>query len=285
MESEDKEEPWIWDGTSPANGMSLFVAKPKIGKTTMALNLSVAVAGGVPFLDRATTQGPVVYLALEENKHQVKTKLKALGVSEDLPLKHHFGVAPIDAIKEVEPLIVDTGAKLLVIDLLQKFCRVRDLNDYAQVTTALEPILAASRKQNCHVILTHHAGKADRPDGDDILGSTGLLGGVDTTILIKKRENRRTFSTIQRYHKGDGEDLPETVIELNKDGSLSAKGTRQDVEIEETMLLVVEALKAGGTPAITDLYDQIEKSKSLVSKPLMTPKKRVHFSLGFWQER
>ena len=61
---------------------------------------------------------------------------------------------------------------------------------------------------------------------DDILGSTGLLGGVDTTILIKKRESRRTFSTIQRYHKDDEGDLPETVIELNSDGSLSAKGTR-----------------------------------------------------------
>src|SRR5262249_51584966 len=131
---------------------------------------------------------------------------------------------------------------------------------------ALEPILGTARKQGCHVTLTHHAGKADRPDGDDILGSTGLLGGVDTTILIKKRDTRRTFSTIQRYHKDNEEDLPETVIELNSDGSLSVKGTRQDVEIEETMLLVVETLKVGETPTINDLYDQIEKSKSLVSK-------------------
>ena len=164
LTTEDKEELWIWDGILPANGMILFVAKPKVGKTTMALNLSIAVAQGIFFLNRPTTQGPVVYLALEENKLQVKKKLKTLGVIEDLPLKLHFGSAPINAIKEVEPLIIDTGAKLLVIDLLQKFCRVRDLNDYAQVTTALEPILAASRKQNCHVILTHHAGKADRPD-------------------------------------------------------------------------------------------------------------------------
>ena len=46
--------------------MSVFAAKPKVGKSTFARNLAMAVARGNPFLGRNTAKGPVVYLALEE---------------------------------------------------------------------------------------------------------------------------------------------------------------------------------------------------------------------------
>ena len=261
MAAEDVEQSWIWDGILPDGGMSLLVAKPKVGKTTLAFNLAVAVSQGSDFLGHKTEQGPIIYLALEEKRGEIKKKLTAAGITDE-PIRFHFGSAPIDAMAEVEPLLIDTKAKLLIIDVLQKFCRLRDLNDYAIVTNALEPLMAAARKQGCHILLTHHAGKADRPDGDDILGSTGLLGGVDTSIHIKKREKRRTFFTIQRY----GDDTEETVIELREDGSLEAKGTRQEVEIEETKPLVSTALENGESLTIIDLYERVEKSKSLVSK-------------------
>jgi hypothetical protein len=179
-------------------------------------------------------------------------------------LVFHFGSAPLDALKQVEPLIVETQARLLIIDVLQKFCRLRDLNDYAQVTNTLEPLMSAARKQGCHILLTHHAGKADRPDGDDILGSTGLLGGVDTSIHIKKRDKRRTFFTIQRY----GEDTPETVIQLTEAGSLESIGTREEVEVEQTEPLIIDALRDGGSLAVNDLCETVEKRKALVLKAL-----------------
>jgi len=54
---------------------------------------------------------------------------------------------------------------------------------------------------------------------------------VDTSIHIKKREKRRTLFSIQRY----GQDFPETVITLKEDGSLEATGSREEVEIQETL--------------------------------------------------
>ena len=148
LATDDPETQWLLDGILPAGGMSLLVAKPKVGKTTLALNLAIAVARGTDFLGRKVAQGPVVYLALEEKKGPVKKKLAAGGITDE-PLKFHFGSAPQEAFRQVEALIVETGAKLLIIDVLQKFCRVRDLNDYAQVTNALEPLMSAARK---HVI-------------------------------------------------------------------------------------------------------------------------------------
>jgi AAA domain/Bifunctional DNA primase/polymerase, N-terminal/Primase C terminal 1 (PriCT-1) len=262
LASEEPETEWLWDGILPAGGLSLLVAKPKVGKTTLAFNLALAVAGGRDFLGKKTKQSPVVYLALEEKRSEIRKKLTGL-IETPERLSFHFGSAPDKAIQEVRTLIRNTRAGLLVVDVLQKLCRIKDLNDYAQVTNTLEPLMATAREENCHILLTHHAGKADRQDGDDILGSTALLGGVDTLIQIKKREQRRTFFTIQRY----GEDTPETVIELKPDGSLQAMGSRQQVEIEETIPLVIEALVDERLQE-KEIWERVEKKHDLTAKAL-----------------
>jgi len=260
--TEEPDTDWLWDGILPAGGLGLLVAKPKVGKTTLAFNLALAVAGGNDFLGRKTKQSAVVYLALEEKRSEIRKKLKAAGETPDR-ISFHFGSAPEKAIRKVRTLIQNTKAGLLVVDVLQKLCRVKDLNDYAQVTNTLEPLMATAREENCHILLTHHAGKTDRQDGDDILGSTALLGGVDTSIHIKKRDQRRTFFTIQRY----GEDMPETIIELKADGSLEALGSRQQVEIEETLPLILEAVKEGRMTE-KELYERVERDKNKVAKGL-----------------
>jgi Bifunctional DNA primase/polymerase, N-terminal/AAA domain/Primase C terminal 1 (PriCT-1) len=268
LASEEPETEWLWEGILPAGGLSLLVAKPKVGKTTLAFNLALAVAGGRDFLARKTKKSPVVYLALEEKRSEIRKKLKALGETPE-EMSFHFGSAPEKAIQEVKNLIKETKAGFLIVDVLQKFCRIKDLNDYAQVTNTLEPLMETARDRSCHILLTHHAGKADRQDGDDILGSTALLGGVDTLVQIKKREQRRTFFTIQRY----GEDTPETVIELKPDGSLQAVGSRQHVEIEETIPLVIEAL-AEERLQEKEIWLRVEKKHDLTAKALRLAVKR-----------
>jgi hypothetical protein len=258
--SAEPEAEWLWEGILPSGGLSLLVAKPKVGKTTFAFRLVLAVTSGTEFLGRSTRQGKVIYLALEEKRSEIRKKLKALAVTPE-GLSFHFGSAPEKAIQEVQALVRDKKPKLLVVDVLQKFCRIKDLNDYAQVTNSLEPLMAIAREENCHILLTHHAGKADRQDGDDILGSTALLGGVDTSIHIKKREQRRTFFTIQRY----GEDTPETVIELTTDGDLEAVGSRQQVDIDEILPAILEAVDKGLLTE-KEIWERIEKKHDIVSK-------------------
>ena len=63
-------------------------------------------------------------------------------------------VCPEKAIQEVGNLIKETKAGLLIVDVLQKFCRIKDLNDYAQVTNTLEPLMATARAENCHILLS-----------------------------------------------------------------------------------------------------------------------------------
>lgn len=110
----------------PKGGFSALTAKPKVGKSTFARNLALAVAKGEPFLDCETTQGPVIYFALEEKRSEVARHFRDLGATGDEPIFIYAATAPQDAIAQLHPLIKDIKPVLGVIDPLFKFVRVRD---------------------------------------------------------------------------------------------------------------------------------------------------------------
>jgi hypothetical protein len=207
-----QEKPYLVGGILPKGGLSGLISKPKVGKSTLARQLALAVAHGEPFLDRAVQQGTVVYLALEEKQDEVERHFRALGATGDEPIYIHCAPAPEGALPELKKTLEKHPAILVIIDTLFKLTRVRDCNDYAQVTAALEPVLTLARSSGAHLMALHHAGKADRAEpGDAILGSTAILGNVDTAIFLRRRGAQRTISTMQRY----GEDMPETMLDFD----------------------------------------------------------------------
>jgi RecA-family ATPase len=60
-------------------GVSMLCAKPKTGKSTLALQLAVAVAENTDFFDKTTLHGDVLYLGLEGPEAVVWQNLKKLG--------------------------------------------------------------------------------------------------------------------------------------------------------------------------------------------------------------
>ena len=82
-------------------------------------------------------------------------------------------------------------------------------------------------------------------------------------IHIKKRNKEsRIFSTIQRY----GVDVLQTVIAL-KDGCLVMEGSREEVEIEETVPFILVTLEEGPLTE-KDIWARVEKDHSRVSSAL-----------------
>lgn len=202
---------WLVDGLLPSGGFSLLAAKPKVGKSTLARCLAFAVSTGGLFLGRATTQGAVIYLALEEKRAEVRRHFKAMGAAGDEDIYIYAATAPLDALERVKVAVQEYAPVLLIIDPLFRMTRVRDSNDYAQVTGALEPLMALARVSGCHVQVVHHMGKADRNGADGILGSTAIRAAVDTSVVLKKMERYRTVYSEQRY----GEDLEETTLRFD----------------------------------------------------------------------
>jgi DNA-binding transcriptional ArsR family regulator len=232
---------WLVEGLLPSGGVSLLAAKPKVGKSTTARCLALCVARGMPFLGRATVQGPVVYLALEEKRAEVAKHFRRLGATEADPIHIHVGAAPEAALEALAAVIDECYPALVIVDPLLRLVRVRDANDYAEVTRALEPVIELARLSGSHIMLIHHASKGERTGGDAILGSTALFGSVDTALLMKRNpiDGQRTIESIQRY----GVDLPESVIVLDEEtGRVTLAGTvaeRRQREVEEAVLNVL----------------------------------------------
>ena len=70
---------------------------------------------------------------------------------------------------------------------------------------------------------------------------------------------------IQRY----GEVVPEVVIDLKTDGSLGVAGSREEVEIEETLSLILQTLEEGPLSE-QEVVGRVEKRHILVTKSLRT---------------
>jgi hypothetical protein len=245
---------WLLEGVLPTGGLSLLAAKPKAGKSTFARCLALAIARGEQFLGRNTQKGAVICLELEEKRSEVRRHFKMMGATGEEEIFIHTAHAPADALPAVTAEIKSRKPVLLVIDPLLKFTRVKDGNDYAQVTAALEPLLILARENRVHVLLVHHLGKGERAEATDgILGSTALFAAVDTALIVKRSEKYRTIQSRQRY----GEDLTETVLEFDADRrTLSLGASRSEADTmaaSEEILKFLEGSPDGKTePEITE---------------------------------
>jgi hypothetical protein len=78
MENSDVERQWLVEGLLPAGGIGLLVGDPKIGKSTLARQLAVAVADGKEFLGRKVAPGGALYIAMEGSRSEIKEHLGKL---------------------------------------------------------------------------------------------------------------------------------------------------------------------------------------------------------------
>src|SRR5262245_49624766 len=73
--------------------------------------------------------------------------------------------APAGALQQIRVVAEEKKPALIIIAPLFRLTRVKDGNDYAQVTAALEPLLVLARETGAHVLCVHHTGKGDREGG------------------------------------------------------------------------------------------------------------------------
>ena len=217
---------WLVDGLLPSGGFSVMVAKPKVGKSTNARTLALHIASGKSFLGRDVNQGVVIYLALEEKRSEVKKHFQDMGANGNEEIHIYTGGTPVDAIKQIREATELLKPVLVIIDPLFRLTKVKDGNDYIQVTNALDPLLRIARELKTHVLCVHHSPKGQRDGGDSVLGSQAIFGSVDTLLIMKRHEGYRTIQSIQRY----GEDLPETILNFDKNTRTVTIGNAREVE-------------------------------------------------------
>lgn len=183
---------WIIQGILP-EGLSMLVAKPKVGKTFLAQNFAVALAtGGKALGSIPVNKGRVCFLALEGSVAGQKRRYEKMLMGKQAPSNLHL-------VQEFPPLDLD-GIQLLYkfISLYPDTCliiidtheRVRNRKKstgvgYADDVNSFGSLANLCKKTSVSVLVIHHTNK--RLDGDSVdlvSGTTGLTAAVDNILLM-----------------------------------------------------------------------------------------------------
>lgn len=209
---------WLLHRIVPTRGVAFVVSKPKVGKTQLCLNFALCIARGKPFLHRHTHRGPVIYLALEGDEQDLQERLAALEATEDDDL--HLYVEPLvpkDIIKRLAVNVSQIRPRAIFVDTFVRFTNVEDVNRaYSEVYNLIAPVQKLCAAFDTAALFTHHAGKAERDDPfDATIGTTGLRGMVDATmLLIKDPKNGKRFLAVEQ-RAFNGEDISLTELIMN----------------------------------------------------------------------
>ena len=177
-------------------GMGVLVAKPKLGKSWMVLDLCLAVAQGEPFLGFPTRQHGTLYLALEDGKSRMQTRLRRLLEGRPAPANMHvmfqaqrLGEGLLETLGEY--LDANPDIHLVCIDTLSKIKpKAKPFeNAYDADYDYMGRLKAFADSRGICVLLVHHTRKSKNPEDsfDNINGSTGILGAADFTIVLDKQ--------------------------------------------------------------------------------------------------
>ena len=247
-EAPPEADDWLVEGLLPVDGISLLVAPPKAGKSTLARTLAAAIAGGrTEWLGRSTARtGAVIHLALEERPRTVLNHYARLEVdSEGL----HLLIGPAPKLATRLPMLrrsIETlKPALVIIDPLQRWVRISDGNAYSEATEALTPLIELARSASVHLLLVHHARKRGGEWGSEALGSTAFGGSVDTTLSLKlSADGRRRFYAIGR----DGVDVEPTLLTMDERGWVSAGETKREAEQQDVAHRICDFLTRQDAP-------------------------------------
>jgi len=199
---------WIVKELLP-EGLAILAGRPKLGKSWMALNVALAVAKGnnaLGFFE--TVRCKVFYIALEDNYLRIQSRLdNILNVEYDKRapenlffLKHGTNLPKLSdgGLDELEKLIKDDpDIKLIVIDTLGRIKgekKRHDNNIYQADYDLSSGLQNLAINHHVCILLVHHTKKGSEENVfDEISGTTGLTGGVDTMLVIKKTGEKSTL--------------------------------------------------------------------------------------------
>lgn len=219
---------WAVEGIIPS-GLTVLAGGPKVGKSLLALHLSLAVAiGGCALGKIDVEQGDVLYLALEDTERRIQERIKGskniewnndlsrLDIITSVPRQDEGG---LDFIKIW--LSQHKEAKLVIIDTLQRFRKQSKgkLNVYAEDYDALAELKKVADEFNVAFVVIHHLKKMSAKEemtGDwinQLSGSAGITGCADTIISL-----RRDRVSTRGLLRVTGRDVEEKDYNMRLDG-------------------------------------------------------------------
>lgn len=247
---------WIVPGVLP-EGATILAGRPKLGKSWMALDIALAVARGDYCLgDRHCQQGDVLYLALEDNRRRLQSRIDRVSVpgsSEPWPERLDFATdwprcdaGGVEAIRKWAASKVNP--RLVVIDVLAMFKPTRGSQEtgYEHDYAAVKGVQELAGHLGIGVLVVHHVRKGigETDPFEKISGTLGLSGAADTALILDRDGNGCSL-----YGRGRDIQEFEKAISFSKENCRwTLQGDASEVRRTDERSVILHVLMDQGEP-------------------------------------
>lgn len=247
---------WLVPGMLTEGSLVAIYGAPESGKSFLAVDMSMAVAGGIDWHGRQVERGGVLYIAAEgapglgKRFRAWKMDRCAHGRRFDLHLMRDdlnlaaekdggaraFAQAVAD---ELGPL------SLIVIDTLNQTAAGADENSAKDMGRYIASMKLLRNATGATVVVVHHSGK---DLGKGMRGSSALLGAMDTTVEVERTgDDGRSIKVAVKKQK-DAERESPMRFNMEKVGD--------SLVLRPTVMDVAPGDFGGGTDPILELARQ-----------------------------
>jgi hypothetical protein len=247
-------------------GLTLLAARPKVGKTWLALDIAIAVAtGGYCLGDIKCERGDVLVLALEDNKRRMQRRLtKLLGVNKTewprFSCAHSWPRADRGGLDHIRDWIAKAeNPRMVVIDVLARFRKmVSGKQSYEADYEAIAELQKIASDTGVAILVIHHTRKGEADDPiDAVSGTLGLAGAADAILVI----DRKNDGGVRLYGRSRDVDEIDKAMEFNRETCRwTILGDTADVSRSREQREVLDALD-DGPKALKDIA-------AIVGKPV-----------------
>jgi hypothetical protein len=261
-----KEPVWIVPTVIP-EGATLLAGKPKIGKSFLSLDIALAVACGGTVLGQTTVEQAVLYLSLEDGEKRLQRRVDALVESSDWPDNLYYqtswpGLDEQGAELLHEWLTDHPEVKLIIIDTLAKVKsrKVSKATQYDLDYRTVESIKNVSDSLGISLLVIHHCRKDPSEDDpfDVISGTTGLSGGFDTCMVLRKAKSSNVFL----YSRGRDTEEVELILKHDIAGNWIYLGEAATTGRTDTRNSILELMEIEQWYTLTEMVLLTGRKKS-----------------------
>lgn len=211
---------------------SLLCGYAEAGKSTLAAQLSIAVAQGTTFLGRSTDKGSVIYWKNEDTQEDVLEDFVKAGMPMDGSITFLLPKMDDDNFEVLSQALKDQPhTKLVIIETLMDFFDLRDVTSNDEGRTNLKNFndRVVEHYPDCSFLILHHFNKSDlsvdtsKLSITKILGGTAFAAGTDTKIYMQQvsdSDTRRVLLATTRK----GTAIEPTYLDFDCETSTSTLG-------------------------------------------------------------
>jgi AAA domain len=261
---------WLVSHLWSQHAVGIVGGEPKCCKSFLALDLAVAVAGGVPCLRRFAVPDPgrVLLYAAEDAPEIVRRRLEGIAAAAGVDLRDlDIQVITVPTLRldfasdraSLQETVATLQPRLLILDPFVRIHRV-DENASGEVAPLLAYLRELQRRYAVAVLVVHHAkkGAGNVRAGQALRGSSEFHAWGDSNLYLRREGDTLTLSVEHRAAPA----LKPMKIEL--------------VEAGEALALQLVERSDAPAPVPTSLDERITAALAVATSPLPFAELRSH---------